>query len=211
MNSQEAKQLLEVYRPGSADEADPRFGEALAQAGRDPELARWFENQRRFDRQMAEGLQTVSAPADLKSTILAGRKIVRPVFWQQWRAQAAAAAAVAALAIVGGVMAMNRPAQFPEFRAEMIQQAWGDDAHLDFESSDFLRIRQWLAGQIADSDFALPEALQNSQLLGCRIVETEGRRVPMVCLADGGKHMHLFILDGVQLAKLPNQESPDFE
>ena len=108
-------------------------------------------------------------------------------------------------------MAMNRPAQFPEFRAEMIQQAWGDDAHLDFESSDFLRIRQWLAGQIADSDFALPEALQNSQLLGCRIVETEGRRVPMVCLADGGKHMHLFILDGVQLAKLPNQESPDFE
>ncbi len=211
MNSQQAKQLLEVYRPGSADEADPRFGEALAQAGRDPELARWFEAQRRFDRQMEDGLKTVSAPSDLKDTILASRKIVRLGFWQQWRPQAAAAAVIAALAIASGVMAMNRPTQFPKFRAELIQQAWNDNAHLEFESSDFLRIRQWLARQNIVTDFNLPEALHEANVVGCRIVETDGHRVPMLCLLDGGKHMHLFVLDGVQLAKLPPENSPDFE
>ena len=211
MKSQEAKRLLEIYRPGSADEADPRFGEALAQAGRDPELARWFEDLRRFDRQLADSLKTVSAPTDLKDAILASRKVVRPAFWQNWRAQAAAAAAITALAIAGGEMAMNRPSQFPEFRSELIQQAWDGQSHLDFESSDVIRVRQWLAGQNASAEFVVPDALRDARIVGCRIVEADGHRVPMLCLADGIKHMHLFVLDGVQLAKLPSEDSPDFE
>ena len=43
MKSKEARQLLEVYRPGGADAQDPQFQEALKQAGRDPALAGWFE------------------------------------------------------------------------------------------------------------------------------------------------------------------------
>ena len=33
----------------------------------------------------------------------------------------------------------------------------------------------------------------------------------MLCLADGPRHMHLFVLEGSQLAQLPFDGKPDFE
>jgi len=42
MNHNEAKDILLLYRPGTADVADPQIAEALALAQRDAELARWF-------------------------------------------------------------------------------------------------------------------------------------------------------------------------
>ena len=43
MNSREAKEILLLYRPRTADANDPEFSEALALAKKDPELATWFE------------------------------------------------------------------------------------------------------------------------------------------------------------------------
>ena len=45
MKSEEAKQLLEVFRPGGEDLGDPRFLEALKQTECDPALGRWFAEQ----------------------------------------------------------------------------------------------------------------------------------------------------------------------
>ena len=70
MNRHEAKRQLEVFRPGGADARDPCFAEALKQLEHDPELARWFNEQRRFDAVMAEGVKAVATPADLKAAIL---------------------------------------------------------------------------------------------------------------------------------------------
>lgn len=211
MNSEEAKQLLEVFRPGGADMDDPRFVEALLQTERDPQLGRWFDEQRRFDGQFVEGLKTVSVPSDLQDAILANRKVVRPGHWQEWRVRAAVAASVVFLAIAGGVLAQNKPSQFADFRAELIEQAWDGNAHLGFESSDVRQIQQWLASRNATSEFSLPDGLSDARLLGCRIVEADGLRVPMLCLADGPRHMHLFVLEGSQLAQLPFDGKPDFE
>ena len=41
MDRQQAKQILELYRPG-VDDADPQFAEALALSRTDPELRRWL-------------------------------------------------------------------------------------------------------------------------------------------------------------------------
>ena len=41
MNSEEAKQVLAIYRPGIDDPDAPDVVEALALAHRDPELGRW--------------------------------------------------------------------------------------------------------------------------------------------------------------------------
>jgi hypothetical protein len=154
----------------------------------------------------------VAAPEDLKNAILAARKIVKPAFWRdsRWRA-AAAAAAVILLAMAGGMVGTARPERFPEFRAGLIEQAWDGQAHLDFESSDVQRIRLWLARHNVSADFKLPEALRGTRVVGCRVVEADGRRVPMLCLADGPKHMHLFVVEGAQFAGLPPQGTPDFE
>lgn len=212
MKSNEARQLLEVYRPGGADAQDPKFQEALQQAGRDPALAGWFKEQRKFDAAFADNLNAVPAPADLKDAILATRKIVKPLLWHDWRVRAAAAAAVVVLlAVAGGLLGTTRAERFPEFRAQLIEQAWDGQAHLDFESSDVQRIKLWLAQHNASPDFTLPQGLQDTRIVGCRIVEADGRRVPMLCLADGPKHMHLFVVDETQFAGLPPLGTPDFQ
>lgn len=211
MNSQEARHLLEVFRPNGADEADPRFAEALQQVERDPELARWFHEQQRFDGSVAASLRSVPAPADLKQLILASRKVVRPPFWHDWRVRAAAAAAVFVLAITGGAMATAKPVPFAKFRSALIEQAWAAETHLDFESTDVARVKQWLVRNYAPANFKLPPGLQSARVHGCRIVEVDGHRVPMICLGDGPKHLHLFVLDGTQLTQAPTDGAPDFE
>jgi len=211
MNSQEAKRLLEVYRPNDADAADPRFAEALEQLKHDPALARWFDEQRNFDAAIAGSLRVLSAPADLKEAILASRKIVRLPFCQDWRARAAVAASVVALVVAGGLLSGGRAIRFPEFRQKLVEQAWSGEAHLEFESSDIGQIQQWLSRHGARADFVLPAGLRDTHLHGCRIIEEGGIRVPMICMADGPKHMHLFIVEGVRLTALPPQDAPDFE
>jgi hypothetical protein len=42
MDYSKAKQILMLYRPGTADEHDPDMAEALALLKHDPELVRWF-------------------------------------------------------------------------------------------------------------------------------------------------------------------------
>lgn len=211
MNSLEARRLLEVFRPSGADEADPRFAEALRQVEIDPELARWFKEQRGFDATLSASLRTIPAPTDLKTFILANCKVVRPPFWRDWRVHAAAAAIVFVLAVTGGAFATSKPAPFPQFRSELINRAWDGQTHLDFESTDVIRIKQWLARNFAPADFTLPEGLREARMHGCRIVEVDGRRVPMICLGDGFRHLHLFVVDGAQFTQLPPEGAPDFE
>lgn len=211
MNSEEAKRLLAVFRAGGADMENPRFVEALLQAERDRELGRWFEDQRRFDQQFVEGVKMIPVPADLRDSILARRKILRFSRWAHWRARAAVAASFVLLAVGGGVLATNQPAQFTEFRAELIEQAWDGGAHLDFESSDPEKIQRWLVRNNASASFSLPDGLKDAHLIGCKLVETDGFRVPMLCLSDGARHMHLFLVDGLQMAHMPSSAKPDFE
>ena len=211
MNRKEARQLLNVYRPGGADAADPQFAEALKHAERDPSLTGWFGEQRGFDDAFAKSLKRVPVPAELQESILAARKIIQPRLWRDWRARAAVAAVFLALAIAGGVLATGQKEYFPAFRAELIDRAWDGQTHLDLESTDVLRVKQWLARQNVTAEFTLPKELRASRLLGCRIVETDGQRVPMLCLAEGPKHMHLFIVDGTSFTDLPAQGTPDFQ
>ena len=70
MNEQEARLILQAYRPG-ADPDDPEVAAALQEAARNPELARWFAEEQAFDRAIAAHLGNVPAPFGLKTRILA--------------------------------------------------------------------------------------------------------------------------------------------
>jgi hypothetical protein len=78
MNRDEAKLILQSYRPGGQDAADPHFAEALALAKTDPELAAWFAAEQKFDACVSGGLQQVRVPAELKKEILARQKKSQP-------------------------------------------------------------------------------------------------------------------------------------
>ncbi|MEY2407414.1 MAG: hypothetical protein QOF48_84 [Verrucomicrobiota bacterium] len=211
MTRDEAIQILETARPaGPVSDGSP-LAEALALAARDPELARFLAHQRAFDDTLTGAVKSIAVPPLLKSSILASRRIVRPHFWQDWRTGVAAAAAIAVLLIVSGVAIHRASAGFASFRKELIVENWAGDPHLDFESSDLARIRQWLARREADSDFELPAALNDMRLQGARVFESDGRKVALVCLADGARHFHLFVLDRHKFPDLPADGAPDFE
>ena len=73
MNQQEAKQLLELCRPGSEeDRQDPALAEAFALLASDAELQAWFDEQQAIDAQISESINAIPVPADLKASILAG-------------------------------------------------------------------------------------------------------------------------------------------
>jgi hypothetical protein len=67
VNSAEAKAVLLLYRPGAADAADPPMTEALELARQDPELGRWFEEHRAFQKAMRAKFRQIEVPAHLKT------------------------------------------------------------------------------------------------------------------------------------------------
>jgi hypothetical protein len=78
MHRDEAKQLLELCRPGNeADRQDPALAEAFALLESDEELRAWFDTQQAADARISESLNALEAPADLKATILAGMRLHR--------------------------------------------------------------------------------------------------------------------------------------
>lgn len=72
MDSREAKKVLFLYR-GAIDDDDPQFSEALAQADRDPELARWLGEQQQSYTAVRAKFHEIETPDDLREKILRDR------------------------------------------------------------------------------------------------------------------------------------------
>lgn len=76
MNLEEAKNILQLCRPGHPEDLeDPVIAEALELCQKNADLREWFEAQQAFDLKFAERLKSVNAPTDLESSILAGMRI----------------------------------------------------------------------------------------------------------------------------------------
>jgi len=103
MNNQEARLILQAYRPGGEDASDPLFAEALEQARRDPELQKWFAEQNALEARLQTRLErAIPVPRGLKSDLLALRKISRVPWWFQPMKLAAAAVVVLLLPFGSG-------------------------------------------------------------------------------------------------------------
>jgi hypothetical protein len=80
MSNDETKLILCAYRPGGQDASNPLFAGPLEQARHNPELKKWFAEERTFDSRLQAKLRNaITIPADLKTNLLALRKIVRPM------------------------------------------------------------------------------------------------------------------------------------
>ena len=211
MNNEEAKFLLRAFRLSGQDAQDPQFQEALEQLKRDPELARWFAEERAIDSRVSAKLKAaVRPPANLKAMLLAQRKIVRPTPW--WRQPAwLATAAAACLALLGiVVVSWLKPqgqSQFAEYR-DAITATKID--RLDLMSRDVAEVRRWLAQTNAHGDFVLPAGLDGKPSLGCRLLEWKGQKVSLICFELANKQVaHLLVIDRKTFSDAP-ADSPQF-
>lgn len=212
MNRDQARLLLQVYRPGGQDADDPEFADALELAAKDQVLAQWFAEEQSFDAALSRGLKESPVPADLKASILADWKVVELSPW--WRARPRIAAVAAGFAVLFGLAGLwftSRAASFAGFRNEIVQLAWSGEQHLDLRTSDHREIRQWLNQRGAMGDFALPVGLRNLPTVGVRSLDWQGHKVGMVCFLDGPMHMHLFVMERTDFSDTPLRDVPQFE
>jgi hypothetical protein len=202
MNNEEAKLILQAYRPGGQDANDPRFREALAQAQHDPELAGWFANETALDTRISTRLQSaITPPAHLKSQLLAQRKIIRPVAWWQqpaWLTATAAAVVLVAVLAVFSFKPVHAP-QFAAFEQTMVRNSLQQTDHVKFASQDLAQIRDWLMARNVATNFDLPAALRDAPVHGCRVIDWHGQKVALLCfMPHGAGHVDLFVIDTTQ-------------
>jgi hypothetical protein len=199
VTSAEAKQVLLLYRPGTADATDPQMTEALALAGQDAELGRWFEQHRAFQKAMQAKLRQIEVPAHLKASLLirgAAQPVHIPVHaW--WRSPVWLTAAVAVLLLLGlaGVwLKPGTPDRFANYQTRMVSEALRE-YRMDLVTNDMRQIRQFMASRGAPADYDLTQGLEHLHLTGGGRLTWRSHPVTMVCFDRGDKQMlFLFVM-----------------
>ena len=210
--SDHAKLLLSAYRPGGADATDPAFAEALAQAQRDPALRAWLEESQAFDRAVAGRLGAVPVPAELRATILAGAKFSEPRRWWQTPKFLALAAMLVVLAALAAFWTAAHPLEkWQTVSLAVLDGLERGDVQLDTEHSEPARLVDWLNSRSAPAPAALPLLLAQNPSLGCKTIDSRGRRISLICFDLGNKEQaHFFTTPRMGLRFAPPDRQPIF-
>ncbi len=214
MNNEEARQILSAYRPGGGDAGDPYIREALEQARRDPELGRWFEEQRRFDAEMAQALRDIPVPAEGRTnTLNAARLEARG----SKRFPAWLSGLAAALVLLAGIGVIYWAGLHDRSAARVVENT-GMDGFIEMASSampfsyradSFADLHTWLQQRGSPVPETIPETLAGAGALGCTVFqEPDGSEISLLCLLRDGEAVHLFVMraDTPLLATFPRGE-----
>jgi len=195
VDSQEAKLILEAYRPG-VDDAEPQFAEALAQTRRDPALARWLQEQTALDAAIRGKLRSVAVPIGLKTRILANAKPARSANLWAWLTPA-----VALLIVTAGVFWL-RPTGFAAYRGEMVKFV-SAEYKLDFATDSFDDARAGFAKNGYPSDYVDPPGLKQLHVEGGCFRQWHGSKVSLVCMEAKDHDVWLFVAERQSLPDAP--------
>jgi hypothetical protein len=217
MTSQEARQLLAIYRPGIDDPEDPEVAEALRAVRADQQLAAWLDDQADAFHHLRSRLRQIEVPVDGMEKTLAGWR-ARPsrlrIFRPSLRWSLAAAAAVMLLAALG-LMALSRHGtrsqqnQFASYRSRMVRTAM-EPYRMDYMTNDLRQIEAYLAG-VGQEGYVLPPALQRLPGDGCARLRWHNRPVTLICFKLSGREdLYLFIINRLDLADAPGGNAPEF-
>lgn len=215
MNCDEAKTILLLYRPGTADAEDPDVAEALALAEREGELKEWQVIHCARQAALRGTFHQIAAPAGLKEQIISEQAAQERM--RVWRKQVALTAVAAVLLLMAfGSFWYSRPA--PEDTLVIYQNQMAGVAlrgyAMDVVTNDPATIRAYLAQNHAPADFILPAPLQQAVLAGCAVENWQGVKVAMVCFRtrqappEVTSDLWLFIVDRKSVRKSPAGTAP---
>lgn len=200
MNHSEARQRLQIFRPGGADADDPSIAEALEFARRDTELSGWLEQQTQFHAAMRVRFREIPIPENLRENILTSAKIIRPMVW--WRDPGWLRAVASVVLFVGlcyGLVQLGTKAPtrdgFSDYQFRMVRSALRE-YKMDLVTNDLAQVRQWMTSQKAPADFAIPPGLSKLVLTGGGVLRWRNNPVSMVCFNRGDDQMlFLFVMN----------------
>ena len=206
MTKEEAKKILAAYRAGDQDRLEPDFAEALQETERDAELARWFAEEREFDRAVAAHLHSVPVPFGLKTRIVANM----PSRTAKSRGVLPLAAAAALLFLALVISISRSPGQHSGSVSDYEQEMMSFvklQPPLEMESLEIGPIKQWIAERkvpLAD----IPPGISAVETMGCRILSFRGHPVTLLCFCHGQTVAHLLMVDRAALPALKPGKPP---
>ncbi len=217
MNREEARQVLLLYRPGTADAEDPQVALAMELAKEDPELASWFKQHAQFQMAMRAKLQQIEVPEHLKAALLAQKRtgfppVFPPVWWSRPAIRLSATAALVLL-LLGLIVLFQRPraavsTQFADFKEMMVSEVRRNYV-MEWKTSDMGALRQSIATRGGQADYRVPRGLEDLKLTGGGVLKWQTKPVSMVCFDRGGGQMlFLFVLKSDAVKDPPPSHTP---
>lgn len=216
MDNEQAKMILSAYRASGEDASDPFFAEALEQVRYDPEMGRWFTEQRRFDQSMQSALQSVVPPAALREELLINRRIVglhqRPGLFERFRSRVSWLALAASIVLLLGIgLLLHSPQSAPLTTDQLVQEVFelkqNDGITLGKMGGGTDELRAWLAERGAPSNFTVPAGLQALGGMGCQTYTINNHTISLVCfMLDKDRIVHFFVINNGGLDHPPGYE-----
>lgn len=218
MNLDEAKTILLLYRPGTADADDPQVAEALALAKREPELADWLKEHCARQEALRVKFRQITIPTGLKEQIVSEQAAHEKII--SWRRNAifAVAAIILALVALAWFWFPRRPNDdtFAIYRSRMAKIA-ELGYRMDFATNNSSAIRAYLAQRSAPADYALTAPLEKTATTGCAVENWRGASVSMICFRTGkplppdkSSDLWLFVIDRAAVKDAPVAATPQF-
>ena len=219
MNTTEAKTILLLYRPGTADAQDPQIATALELAKMDPELARWLEVHCARQHAIGGKFRQITVPAGLKEQIISEQAASEKA--TLWRPKYMPAMAAAFVLLLGLLAFLWLPKRGPDDTLAIYQNQMVGIAlrgyGMDLITHDPSQIRSHLAQSMAPSDYVLPAGLQNVAVAGCAVESWQNKKVSMICFRTGKplppgeqSDLWLFVVDRTSLAVSTVGEIPQY-
>jgi len=210
MDKNEAKLVLQACRPNGEDATRPVFSDAIALAEQDPELKAWWEARQSFDRNMSAKLKEIPLPADLRATIMAGRKIEQMTPRFRMPLWLAAAAVITLLVVAGSMLRSNAGATLAsaDYRASVFAFMGDDSPSLGTTSENQAKLVAWLKEKNSPTG-TVPASMAGLPSVGCQTFQVKGHAVSLICFQVTGGVVHLVIVDKNALGDPPGA-SPEF-
>jgi len=214
MTEQEARLVLQSYRPGVDDRDDPQFAEALREAERNPQLAEWLEDEQRLDRAIATKLGELPEPLGLKTRILAIHQQPQKTS-SSWSMAAILAGVAALLFLCAQVISLFRTtsatdtATVSNYATEMVSFVRMPPP-LDMMTENLGALKDWLTRQ-ETPPINIPDNLRALRPVGCRLLSFRGHNVALICFRCDPNHLaHLFTVDRAALPQVRAGQPPVF-
>jgi len=218
VNPDEAKTILLLYRPGTADDDDPLIAEALALAKREPGLARWLEKHCARQEALRTKFRQIAAPAGLKEQIISEQAAHERISARRRNTIFAVAAVIVTLVVLVPFWFPHRPSDntFAILRSRMVGVALRGYS-MDLTTNSPSQVRAFLAARSAPADYVLPAPLEKTTMTGCAIQNWQDAKVSMICFRTGrplppgqSSDLWLFVVDRTAVKDAPPADSRQF-
>ena len=228
MNGKDAQFILESYRPGTEDDSDPLFREALKVAERDPELLHWLKKNESMDREINKALKGISPPAGLKQSILdkaqtstkkekehAPPHTTHPSWWQSpWTLSMAASLALMLFVAISITQPREAEADWSVARVlDSASEQLGQAAPPLNERISVNTLKERLASGDLPQPTTRTETKPNIPATeGYALLDWDGLPVERWTFSnEAGELYHLYAIDGSALNQKPSMPAPVFK